>query len=108
MDRHNFPAGPRVEWQKNLMEPLEKMLKATITYDEKQQRFFVLKYLHLIAEETGTPIRFFSLYREKSTDNFVKVETAESLYQLDHNPVLEEFERLYQHELSRFYGTRPA
>lgn len=179
-------AGPRVEWQKNLMEPLEKMLKATVTYDENQQRFFikqrgigrleaglaaegyrkigmllqlvanrslaensalfwdepevnvnpafaeplagliqafaaqstqvfiathdyfVLKYLHLIAEETATPIKFFSLYREKSTDKFVKVETAESLYQLEHNPVLEEFQRLYQHELSHFYGTKPA
>ncbi|MBE0508986.1 MAG: AAA family ATPase [Marinospirillum sp.] len=176
--------GPKVEWQKNLMEPLEKMLKAAVIYDEKQQRFyikqrgigkleaglaaegyrkigmllqlvanrslaensalfwdepevnvnpsfaeplaglirafseqktqvfiathdyFVLKYLHLLASEKNTPIQFFSLYREKSTDKFVKVEAARNLYELEHNPVLEEFDKLYQSELNNFYGKR--
>lgn len=176
--------GPKVEWQRNLMDPLEKMLNAKVVYDETQQRFyisqagigkleaglaaegyrkigmllqlvanrslaensalfwdepevnvnpafaeplarliqafaaqstqvfiathdyFVLKYLHLIAAEKDTPIRFFSLYREKNTDKFVQVEASDSLYQLKHNPVMDEFERLYQHELTRFYGKK--
>lgn len=37
-------SGPKAEWQKQLMEPLEKMLKATVSYDEKAQRFYIKQY----------------------------------------------------------------
>ncbi len=34
-------AGNRADWQRRLMEPLERMLKATVEYDEKAQRFYI-------------------------------------------------------------------
>lgn len=176
-------SGKRAEWQSRLMEPLERMLKATVEYDEKAQRFFirqrgirleaglaaegyrkigmllqlvanrslagnsvlfwdepevninpsfaeplaellsefarqgtqvvlathdyfVLKYLGLVTQRAGgeIPIRYFSLFREREADKFVQVEQADDLYDLQVNPVMDEFERLYAQEAQHFYG----
>lgn len=175
-------SGKRAEWQQQLMAPLEKMLKASIDYDENAQRFYIkqrglgrveaglaaegyrkigmllqlvanrsladnavlfwdepeanmnpafaeplaellaefarqgtqvflathdyftLKYLSLTAAAQRTSVRYFGLYRDTPTDKFVRFSIEDDLYDLDPNPVIDAFERLYRLESKQFYS----
>lgn len=177
-------AGKRADWQQKLIMPLEKMLKASIDYDENAQRFYIkqrglgrveaglaaegyrkigmllqlvanrsladnavlfwdepeanmnpafaeplaellaafarqgtqvflathdyftLKYLALTAAAQQAPVRYFGLYREVPTDKFVRFSIENHLYDLEPNPVIDAFERLYQRESKQFYSGR--
>lgn len=99
---------PEVNVNPSFAEPLAQLLTAFAQQNTQvfvaTHDYFILKYLQLITSERDTPVRFFSLYREKASDKFMKVESADSIYELGFNPIMDEFERLYRHELSRFYA----
>ena len=56
-------------------------------------------------QATKTPVRFFCLTRDTQTAP-VSIQMGETLTDLDHNPILEEFAALYDRELSLFYGVQ--
>lgn len=71
---------------------------------------YLLTYELSLAAEYQTaklPIKFFCLNRESTTDP-VSVQVGQTLAELDHNPILEEFTALYEREQSLYYGAHPA
>ncbi|OAD20268.1 ATP-binding protein [Candidatus Thiomargarita nelsonii] len=82
-----------------LLVELSKNLQIFIaTHD-----YFMLKHLDLAAKMANTNIKFFSLHKNKETDQFVQVETSNNLDELEHNPILQEFEAVYQKLSKVFY-----
>jgi len=66
--------------------------------------YFLLKYLDLEAKKRNIDIRYFSLYRQKESDEFFKIEHSNSLDKLEHNPVIDEFENLFDRLQKDFYA----
>ena len=66
--------------------------------------YFLLKYLDLEAKKQNININYFSLYKEKDTDKFIKIEQSNSLDDIEHNPILEEFENLFDKLSKDFYA----
>jgi len=59
--------------------------------------YFILKYFELLREEyQDVGVQFLNLYRDKKTDKFVQYETGSSLYDLEHDRVLCEFEAIHR------------
>lgn len=58
-------------------------------------------------EKSGPPTRFFSLYRKKQHSP-VSVETGNSISDLQHNPILEEFAAHYDRGRDAFYKSAKA
>jgi len=66
--------------------------------------YFILKYLDLEAKKQNIKINYFSFYKEKDTDKFIKIESANSIDDLEHNPIIEEFEHLFEKLSKDFYA----
>ena len=65
--------------------------------------YFILKYLDLAAKMANAEIKFFSLYKNKETDPYIQIETSNNLDELEHNPIIPEFEAVYQKLSKVFY-----
>jgi ABC-type lipoprotein export system ATPase subunit len=66
--------------------------------------YFMLKYLDLEAKKKNININYFSFYKEKDTDKFVKIESSNNLDDIEHNPIIDEFENLFEKLSKDFYA----
>lgn len=66
--------------------------------------YFMLRYLDLIAQKDGICINYFSFYKESPKDKFVRIESAKSLDELEHNPIIDEFDNLFDKLNRAFYA----
>lgn len=67
--------------------------------------YFFLKYMDLVKDEfKDTPIQFINLYRKNKKDKFAEYEVGESVYDLDHNAVFREFEKIHEETMKQFWN----
>jgi len=63
--------------------------------------YFLIKYFDMIKQtdksKANFDLKYFLLFTDK--DNSLKIESTDKLYKLEHNPILEEFEVIYNFEL---------
>lgn len=88
----------------------ESIAKLLIELAKNQQIFiathdyFILKHLDLTAKSVNSNLKFFSLYKNKDSDEFVQFESSHCLDDLEHNPMIQEFETIYQKLSEVFYA----
>jgi len=87
----------------------ENMAKLLVELSKNQQIFiathdyFILKHLDLTAKTAKIEIKFFSLYKNQDTDEFVQFESSNHLDELEHNPIMQEFDTVYNKLSEVFY-----
>jgi predicted ATP-dependent endonuclease of OLD family len=90
-------------YSENIVELLSYLSKDTQIFIATHD-YFMLKYLDLEAKKNNIQINYFSFYKEKDTDKFVKIESRDSLDEIKYNPIIDEFEHLFEKLSKDFYA----
>lgn len=101
---------PETNMNPSMIEPVTKALAALsklgvqvfiTTHDYFVQQSFNLMAAYPKADEEALPVNFLSLYPDE--DGYVHIESAPTLEGLTHNPIMEEFDALYDREQELIY-----
>jgi predicted ATP-dependent endonuclease of OLD family len=99
---------PEINMNPAYSEPIAQLL---VELSKNRQIFvathdyFILKHLDLTTKNAAnSQIKFFSLYKSKDSDEFVQFESSRHLDNLEYNPIIQEFESVYQKISEAFYA----
>ncbi len=114
-----FTSGTYLFWDEpevNLNPALTKAIVELLIFLTKEfntqifiatHDYFVIKYFDILNQKyknkkNSFDLRYFSFYLSETND--LKIETADELYKLEHNAIIEEFEEVYNYELEILQG----
>jgi predicted ATP-dependent endonuclease of OLD family len=99
---------PEINMNPAYSEPIAQLL---VELSKNRQIFiathdyFILKQLDLTTKNAAnSQIKFFSLYKNEESDEFVQFESSHHLDNLEYNPIIQEFETVYQKISETFYA----
>jgi ABC-type lipoprotein export system ATPase subunit len=90
-------------YSENIVQLLSYLSKNTQIFIATHD-YFMLKYLDLEAKKGNIKINYFSFYKDKETDKFVNIEQSDNLDSIKNNPIIEEFENLFDKLSKDFYA----
>ena len=91
------------EHARHVVELLSHLSNSGIQVFVTTHDYFILKQITLKTKKHNLKAKYVSLSK-KQKNRFATYQTAENIYDLEPNPIIDEFDRLYQDQRQLFYG----